>query len=150
MVSPATSATRSDARVQHVDLQFGKDPAMHLQFASAARECLVMKRTTLPMFFPGHDGEPWSSLTGLSRQRDGRSRTAPATHGMFLRLAERLRSVRSPNKKGIRRRPKPHTLDLDRSWTSRKVADHAKVPLRTEQVVSFADVCRATPSLRAL
>jgi hypothetical protein len=43
-VSPATSSTRSDARVQHRNIQFGKGQGIHLQFASAARGRLVMKR----------------------------------------------------------------------------------------------------------
>jgi hypothetical protein len=33
MVSPTTSSARSDARVQHVDLQFGTGSRMHFQFA---------------------------------------------------------------------------------------------------------------------
>ena len=56
MVSPTTSPARPDARVQHVDLQFGKGSGMHLQFASAARERLVMKRTTFLAFFLSHGG----------------------------------------------------------------------------------------------
>jgi len=51
MGSPATSPARSDARVQHVGLQFGNGSGKHLRFVSAARECLVMKRKTRPPFF---------------------------------------------------------------------------------------------------
>ena len=47
MASPTTSPARPDARVQHVDLQFGKGSGMHLQFASTARECLVMKQNNI-------------------------------------------------------------------------------------------------------
>lgn len=56
--------------------------------------------------------------------------------------AERLRLVTLPNKNGIRPRPKPHTLDLARGCASNKVADRARISLRTEQVVSFAELCR--------
>jgi hypothetical protein len=55
-VSPATALPRSEARVQHVSLQFGKESRMHLQFASTGRECLVMKRTTFLAFFLSHGG----------------------------------------------------------------------------------------------
>jgi hypothetical protein len=53
---PPKALRRPDARVQHVNLQFGKQSGMHLQFASAARECLVMKRTTFLAFFLSHGG----------------------------------------------------------------------------------------------
>jgi hypothetical protein len=56
MASPTTSPARPDARVQHVGLQLGKGSGEHLRFASAARERLVMKRTTLSAFFPSHGG----------------------------------------------------------------------------------------------
>ena len=68
-------------------------------------------------------------------------RTAPATQ-RFLQHAERLRSVISPNKKGIRR-PERQNRDLARGCANSKVAGRAEVSLRTEQVVSFADVCHA-------
>jgi hypothetical protein len=44
VVSATTALARSDARVQHRNIQFGKRPGIHLQFASAARERLVIKR----------------------------------------------------------------------------------------------------------
>ena len=44
---PPKAVRRSDARLQHVDLQFGKGPRMHVQFASAARERLGMRLTLL-------------------------------------------------------------------------------------------------------
>jgi hypothetical protein len=53
---PPKAVWRPDARVQHVNLQFGKQSGMHLRFASAARERLVMKRTTLLAFFLSHGG----------------------------------------------------------------------------------------------
>jgi hypothetical protein len=56
MVSPTRSPARPDARVQHVNFQFRKQSGMHLQFASAAREYLVMKRTTFLAFFLSHGG----------------------------------------------------------------------------------------------
>jgi hypothetical protein len=56
MVSPTTPLARCDARVQHLDFQFDKESGMHLRFASAARECLVMKRTTFLAFFLNHGG----------------------------------------------------------------------------------------------
>ena len=56
MASPTTSPARPDARVQHVNLQFGKESGMHLQFASTARERLAMKRTTFLAFFLSHGG----------------------------------------------------------------------------------------------
>jgi hypothetical protein len=145
-VSPATPATRSAARVQHVALQFGEGPGMHLQFTSAARERLVMKRTTLPAFLVSHgDGSRWS-LMGPVRQQERRCRTAPRTHGMFVRLARRLRSITSASKKRVRPQSKRHSLDIARQAASGQVADRAETPLRTEQVVSFADVCCAKRS----
>ena len=53
---PPKAVWRPDARVQHVDLQFGKESGMHLQFASTARERLAMKRTTFLAFFLSHGG----------------------------------------------------------------------------------------------
>ncbi len=44
LVSAAAALARSDARVQHRNIQFGKGPGMHLQVVSAARERLVMKK----------------------------------------------------------------------------------------------------------
>ena len=46
LVSAAAALARSDARVQHRNIQFGKGPGMHLQVVSAARERLVMKKAT--------------------------------------------------------------------------------------------------------
>ena len=80
MVSLDTSPARSDARVQHVGLQFGKGSGMHLRFVCAARECLAMKRTTFPPVCLSH-GTSWSCLTDQSQQRERQLRTAPATHG---------------------------------------------------------------------
>ena len=145
MVSPTRSPARPDARVQHVNLQFGKESGMHLQFASTAQECLVMKRTTLPAFFPSHGGS-WSSLMGQSPQHQRGFRTAPATHRIFVRLANRLRSITSAGKKAITRQPKRHSPNLARGGAIVGGAQRAKIPLRTEQVASFADVCCAKRS----
>jgi hypothetical protein len=113
MGSPATSPARSDARVQHVGLQFGNGSGKHLRFVSAARECLVMKRKTRPAF--------------------------------FVRLVNRLRSITSEDKKPTRQQPKRHTTGLARR-TNGGDACRAGMPLRTEQVASFADICCANPS----
>jgi hypothetical protein len=48
LVSAAAALARSDARVQHRNIQIGKGPGMHLQVVSAARERLVMKKATTP------------------------------------------------------------------------------------------------------
>jgi hypothetical protein len=48
LVSAAAALARSDARVQHRNIQFDKGPGMHLQVVSAARERLVMKKATTP------------------------------------------------------------------------------------------------------
>ncbi len=56
MGSPTTSPARPDARVQHVNFQFGKQSGMHLQFVAKARECLVMKRTRFLAFFLSQGG----------------------------------------------------------------------------------------------
>jgi hypothetical protein len=56
---------------------------MHLQFASTARECLVMKRETLAALFPSHSGGRLSSLIDPFRQDEPRVRTAAATHRIF-------------------------------------------------------------------
>jgi hypothetical protein len=144
MVSPITSPARPDARVQHVGLQFGKGSGERLRFASAARECLVMKRT-VPAFFPSHSGS-WSSLMAQSRQHERGFRTAPATHWIFVRLAIRLRSIIWASKKATTRQPKRHSLNLARGGASGGGAHRAEIPLRTEQVASFADVCCAKRS----
>ena len=145
MVSPTRSLARSDARVQHFGLQFRKGSGEHLRFASAARECLVMKRTTLPAFFPSHSGS-WSSLMGQSSQHERRSWTAPATHRIFVRVTNRFRSITSAGKKAITRQPKHHSLDLARSGASDGSTRCAEMPLRTEGVASFAEVSCAKPS----
>jgi hypothetical protein len=82
MVSPTTSPARSDARIQYVGFQFGKGSGMHLRFASAARECLVMKRTTRAALFPSHSGG-LPSLIDPFRQDEPRFRTPVATHRIF-------------------------------------------------------------------
>ena len=143
---PPKAVRRSDTRVQYVDLQFGDGPAMHLRFASAAREFLVMKSTTLRAFFPNHSGS-WSSFTGESRQHERRFRTAPAKHRIFVRLAKYLRSMASASKRDMKGDSQSiMRLDLAREGESGKGADRAEVPLQTEQVVSFADVCCAKRS----
>ena len=139
------SPARPDARVQHVGLQFGKGSGERLRFASAARECLVMKRTTLPAFFPSHSGS-WSSLMAQSGQHERGFRTAPAMHWIFVRLAIRLRSIIWAIKKATTRQPKRHSLNLARGGSSGGGAQRAEIPLRTEQVASFADVCCAKRS----
>jgi hypothetical protein len=145
MVSPTRSPARPDARVQPVGLQFGNGSGEHLRFASAPRECLVMKRTTLPAFFPSHSGS-WSSLMGQSRQHERRFWTAPATHPIFVRLANRLRSITWASKKAITRQPRRHSLNRAPGGASGGGAHRAEMPLRTEQVASFADVCCAKRS----
>ena len=50
--------------------------------------------------------------------------------------------VRLPNENVISLRPKPHTTDPGRGWPSSNVADGTTVSLRTEHVVSFAELCR--------
>jgi DNA-directed RNA polymerase specialized sigma24 family protein len=142
---PPKAVRRSDARVQYVGLQFGKGSGEHLRFASAARECLIMKRTTLPAFFPSHSGS-WSSLMGQSRQHERRFWNAPATHRLFVRLANRLRSIRWVSKKAITRQPNRHSVNRARGGASGGGARRAEMPLRTERVASFADVCCAKSS----
>jgi len=81
---------------------------MYLRFLSAARECLVMKRTT---------------------------------------FAKRLRSIRLASKQGIERHDQSsQILDLARGGASGEGAPCAEIPLRTEQLVSFADICCAKRS----
>jgi hypothetical protein len=146
MVSLATSPARSDARVQHVGLQFGKGSGMHLRFVCAARECLAMKRTTFPPVCLSH-GTSWSCLTDQSQQRERQLRTAPATHRLLVRLAERLRSITSASKRGIERHDQSsHKPDLARGGASGGGASCAEMPLRTEGVASFAEVSCATRS----
>jgi hypothetical protein len=140
-VSPATWPPRSAARVQHVALQFGKGSGMHLPFASAARESLVMKRETLAALFPSHSGGRGSSVMDQCRQDRPRFRTAPAMHRVLVRIANRFRSITSAPKKAITRQPKHHGLDLARGGASGGGAGCAEMPLQTEQVASFADVC---------
>ena len=108
MVSPTTSPARSHARVQYVGFQFGKGSGMHFRFASAARECLVMK------------------------ERHSRSLFAP---------------IRFASKPGMGRHDqRSHTLDLARSGATDSGTHRAKVQLRMEDVVSFADACCAKHS----
>jgi hypothetical protein len=94
MASPTTSPARPDARVQHVGLQFGKGSGEHLRFASAARECLVMKRTTLSAFFPSHGGGRETSLRyacWLYRaKKDSLSQAASAASNLRYELAARI------------------------------------------------------------
>ena len=141
-----TSPARSAARVQHLGLQCGKGSGMHLRFASAARECLVMKRETLAALFPSHSGGRLSSLIDPFRQDEPRFRTAPATHCIFMRLANRLRSIIWCSKKAITRQPKHHSLNRAPGGASGGGAHRAEMPLRTAQVASFADVCCAKSS----
>ena len=141
-----TSPTRSAARVQHVALQFGKGSGMHLRFASVARECLVMKRETLAALFPTHGDGRRSSLIDPFRDDEPRFRTGPVTHCIFVRVTNRFRSITSASKKPITRQPKHHGLDLARGGASGGGAGHAEMPLRTEQVASFADVSCAKRS----
>jgi hypothetical protein len=70
MVSPTRSPARPDARVQHVNLQFGRESGMHLQFASTARERLAMKRTTFLAFFLSHGGGSETFGLCIVAQRD--------------------------------------------------------------------------------
>jgi hypothetical protein len=94
MASPTTSPARPDARVQHVGLQFGKGSGEHLRFASAARECLVMKRTTLSAFFPSHGGGRETSLgyaCWLYRaKKDSLSQAARAASNLRCEPAARI------------------------------------------------------------
>jgi hypothetical protein len=53
---PPKAVWRPDARVQHVNFQFGKQSGVHLQFASTARECLVMKQNNIFSIFLSHGG----------------------------------------------------------------------------------------------
>jgi hypothetical protein len=53
---PPKAVWRPDACVQHVNFQFGKQSGMHLQFASTARECLVMKQNNIFSIFFSHGG----------------------------------------------------------------------------------------------
>jgi hypothetical protein len=143
---PPKALRRSDAHLQHVGLQFGKGSGMHLCFASAARECLVMKRETLAALFPSLSDGRRSSLMDPFRDDERRFRTAPATHRIFVRVTNRFRSITSANKKPITRQPKHHSLDLARGGATGGGARRAEMPLRTEQVASFADVSRAKRS----
>lgn len=136
-LSSATSPARSDAGVQHVDVQFGKSAGVHLRFASAARECLVMKSEILPTFLPSNNG-PWFSLIRDFSQRERGFRTA--THRIFVRIANRLRPIMSAGKKTVLRQPKRHSPNLVRGGATCGAGDPAEVPLRTEEVVSFAAV----------
>ena len=119
---------------------------MHLRFVSAARECLVMKRETFAALFPSHSGGRLSSLIDPFRQDEPRFRTAVATHCIFVRVTNRFRSMTSATKKRITQQPKHHSFDLARGGASGGGARRAEMPLRTEQVVSFADVSCAKRS----
>lgn len=143
---PPKALRRSDARLQHVGLQFGKGSRMHLRFASAARECLVMKRETLAALFPSLSEWRRSSLMDPFRQDEPRFRTAPATHRIFVRVTNRFPSITSASKKPITRQPKHHSLDLARGGASGGGARCAEMPLRTEGVASFADISSAKRS----
>jgi len=119
---------------------------MHLRFVCAARECVAMKRTTFPPVCLSH-GTSWSCLTDQSQQRERQLRTAPATHRLLVRLAERLRSITSASKRGIERHDQSsHKPDLARGGASGGGASCAEMPLRTEGVASFAEVSCATRS----
>ena len=92
-----------------------------------------------------HSGS-WSSLMGQSRQHERRSRTAPATQPIFVRFANPVRSIPSPSKKAITQQPKRHSLNLARGWANGGGTYPVEMPLRTEQLASFADVCCAKNS----
>lgn len=72
-----------------------------------------------------------------------RRKTLPA---FFVRLANRLRSITWAGKKALRRQPKRHGLNLASGGASGGGVDRAEMPLQTEQVASFADVCCAKSS----
>lgn len=67
---------------------------MHLQFASTARECLAMKRTTFLAFFLSHGGgrETWLSYAcWLYRaKKDSLSQAASAALNLRYELAARI------------------------------------------------------------
>jgi hypothetical protein len=118
----------------------------NFRFASGGPKCLPMKKTTLLALFPSHSRSPWS-VVGKSRQHERVSWSAPATHRLFVRVANRLRSIICASKKATtRQQPMARGLDPRRAGISGGGAHRADMPLRTEQVSSFAEVCCANPS----
>lgn len=67
-------------------------------------------------------------------------------HRILVRLANRLRSITWASKKAIMPQPKGHNLNPARGGPSGGGPHRAEMPLRTEQVASFADVCCAKSS----
>lgn len=82
-----------------------------------------------------------SSLVGQLRQHEGRFQSAPATHGLFVRLAERPRSITSATNRGLHATTK-HSPPQRGNWRN---CSSSRMQLRTEPEVSFADVCCAKP-----
>ena len=100
---------------------------------------------SLPQREENHIGSG-PSLMGQSRQHERRSRTAPVTQPIFVRFANPVRSIPSPGKKPITQQPKRHSLNLARGWANGGGTYPVEMPLRTEQLASFADVCCAKSS----
>jgi hypothetical protein len=84
---------------------------------------------------------------GEIRQHEERFQSAPATYGLLVRLAKRLHSMASATKQGIECHDQSnHTVESARSEATGQRAHRAEVQLRTEQVVSFTEVCCAKRS----
>jgi hypothetical protein len=89
MGSPATSPARSDARVQHVGLQFGNGSGKHLRFVSAARRSGYEKKNTSSVFCAPRQSP---SLNPIGRQKADKA-TAKAPYDWFSSPHKRRRCV---------------------------------------------------------
>jgi len=119
------------------------EQAAHCELAAGMLKRAAQDLQRFHKLFFGDGVGVRSSLVGELRQHQGRFQSAPATHGLFVRLAERPRSITSATNRGLHATTKQSRPPRG-NW---RTCSSSRMQLRTEQVVSFADVCCAkTPT----